>query len=168
MLLDLPVGARVLTIGGDERAQRGLEAVSLRIERFAPGPSPEYAARAVRYGAVLVWFVDEGALAEPQGWWVRGRASARFVLEAPSGPASQPLLVRNGGVRNRIVFASGAWQARLELNPGEERRIELPLPNGRARLVVTSEGGFRPAELDRSSRDGRLLGVWVQPFSVDR
>jgi hypothetical protein len=163
MLLDLPAGARVLTISGDDRARRSLEAVSLRIERFTGGPNPEYAARAVRYGAVLVWFVDEGALAEPDGWWVRGRASAAFLLEAPSDLLSQPLLVRNGGLRNRVVLASGAWRTTLELHPGEERRVDLPIAHGRARLVVTSESGFRPSEVDASSRDTRLLGVWVQP-----
>jgi hypothetical protein len=168
MLLDLTVGARVLTIRGDERAHRSLEAVSLHVERFTARPVPEYAAQAVRYGNVLVWFVDEGSFPEPEGWWVQGNASASFVLEVSSGAASQPLLVRNGGARNCIVLASGAWQARLELNPGEERRIDLPLVSRRGRLVVTSAGGFRPAEVDPASRDERLLGVWLRPLTVDR
>jgi hypothetical protein len=167
MLLDLTVGARVLTIQGDERAHRSLEAVSLHVERFTPGPVPEYAAQAVRYGDVLVWFVDEGAFAEPEGWWVQGNATAAFVLETTSDAASQRLLVRNGGARNRIVLASGAWQARLDLNPGDDRRIDVPLVNSHARLVVTSESGFRPSEVDPASRDERLLGVWLQPLTVD-
>ena len=163
MLLDLPAGAQVLTISGDGLRYAAIQQVSLRIEAFS-GPQPATVARrAMRYGDVLVWFLDEGALAEAEGWWVGGRASAAVVIERTSVHARRGLLVRNGGVQNRVVLTAGRWSATLDLGPGEERPVDAALAPGRARLLrVTSEAGFRPSEVDRASRDDRFLGVWLQ------
>jgi hypothetical protein len=116
----------------------------------------------VRYGQVLVWFLDAAAFAETDGWWVAGGASATVVLDTAPARASGALLIRNGAVANRVSLTAGSWAVTLALAPGEERPIDLPLDAGRARLRVTSEAGFRPSEVDPESDDGRLLGVWVQ------
>jgi hypothetical protein len=52
----------------------------------------------------------------------------------------------------------------MQLGPGEERRIQVPLDprRGAALLTVTASTGFRPSEIDPRSRDGRFLGAWVK------
>ncbi len=162
MLLDLPAGAQVLTIEGDGSAVRAIHQVSLRIQAFSSPQPATVARRAMRYGDVLVWFLDEGAWAEAEGWWVGGGASAAVVIERTSVHARRGLLVRNGGAKNRIVLTAGRWSTTLDLGPGEERPVDPPLLQGGVPLRVTSEAGFRPSAVDRASRDDRFLGVWLQ------
>jgi hypothetical protein len=81
--------------------------------------------------------------------------------------APQPhvtLLLRNAPAANRVTLAAGAWHEELQLNPGEERRVEMPLDasTGIAVLRIRSESGFRPADADPKSRDTRFLGVFVR------
>jgi len=114
-----------------------------------------------RYGEALVWFLDNAAFAEPQGWWVQGRASSVVLLDTHGG-ATVRLLIRNGGMANRVGLRVGAWTVSLNLAAGEERPIDIPVAAGSARLAVTSEAGFRPSDVDSASRDARVLGVWVE------
>ncbi len=160
--LDLPAGAQVLTIGGDSAAAVSIDRLTLQIDALSDGADARFAHRVVRYGNVAVWFLDEGAFAEPEGWWVGGRAAATVMLDAPRTVTTAALLVRNGGVPNRIALTVGSWSATLDLTPGEERPISVPLVAGRARLMVSSAAGFRPSDVDPGSKDGRVLGVWVQ------
>jgi hypothetical protein len=162
MLLDLPAGAQVLTITGDGPAARSIRDVSLRIQAFSPGRPATFAHRVMRYGDVLVWFLDEGAFEEPEGWWVGGGASAAVVIDPRSMNAPRGLLVRNGGAKNRITLTAGRWSLALDLAPGEERPVDPPRLADRVPLRATSEAGFRPSEVDRTSRDDRFLGVWLQ------
>jgi hypothetical protein len=161
MLIDLPAGAQVLTISGDTAPARRIHEVALQIEAFNPDQPPTLARRVVRYGDVLVWFLDEGASAEPEGWWVLGGASAAVIVDRTSGNAPQTLLVRNGGTKNRVALEAGRWSITLDLAPGEERPVAPPRL-GRLPLLVTSEAGFRPSAVDSRSRDDRFLGVWLQ------
>ena len=92
-----------------------------------PDQPPTVARRAMRYGDVLVWFLDEGAWAEAEGWWVGGGASAAVVIERTSVNARRGLLVRNGGAKNRIALTAGRWSTTLDLAPGEERPVDPPL-----------------------------------------
>jgi hypothetical protein len=162
MLLDLPAGARLLTIGGDLSAARAIRQVWLRIEVLTGAGDVPLASSAIRYGAATVWFLDEGAFPEPEGWWVRGGGDATVLIDPAPADAPVPLLIRNGAAKNRATLSASAWTATLDLAPGEERRIDVPGVDGRARLRVTSDAGFRPSDVDRASRDERLLGLWVQ------
>jgi hypothetical protein len=162
MLLDLPAGAQLLTISGDGRAAAGIDKVALHIDGLNTGAPATLAHRVMRYGDVLVWFLDEGASAEPEGWWVRGRAASSVVIDRTSLNAPTGLLVRNGGAKNRVKLTAGRWSRMFDLLPGEERRVDPPRVADRVPLLVTSEAGFRPSEVDRASRDDRLLGAWLQ------
>jgi hypothetical protein len=163
MLIDLPLGARVLTISGDTAAARGIQELALQIQAFTPDQPPTFAQRVVRHGDVLVWFLDEGASAEPEGWWVLGGASAAVVIDRTSGNAPRGLLVRNGGAKNRVALAAGSWSITLDLAPAEERPVAPPRL-GRLPLLVTSEAGFRPSVVDSKSGDDRS---WACGFSFD-
>jgi hypothetical protein len=165
--IELPAGARLLTIAGDAEARASIGRLTLRVERLGGPAQWEGLARdAARYGSILSHFVDDGAFVEPAGFWVRGGRAARVILDDQSeGPGPVPLLVRNGPVPNRAHVRSGAWQVDLDLAPEEARTVHVPRPGRAGTMAVTvrSEEGFRPAEHAPGSRDTRRLGVWVEP-----
>ena len=88
-----------------------------------------------------------------RGFWVKQGARAGFVLEGVSR-----LELRNGGRDNLVRVESSAGIERIELRPWQS--VPLPIaPRSGERFDVTSEGGFRPSELDSESTDRRALGV---------
>jgi hypothetical protein len=62
-----------------------------------------------------------------------------------------------------VTRRAPGWTREVDLTPGEPQRVELP-PASREVVSFTIEaaGGFVPSELDPSSKDKRLLGVWVE------
>jgi hypothetical protein len=122
------------------------------------------ARRARRYGRTVVFFLDAGAFAEPEAFWVAGRSSAAVVLYAEPAIVRYRLFVRNAPVENRLRMISGATTIDRALRPAEELTIDVPVvtQSGAGRLTIESAAGFRPAELDPSSSDQRYLGVWIQ------
>ena len=66
--------------------------------------------------------------------------------------------------RTACGLRPGGWQDELQLGPGEERRVEVPLDVRRGATLVTSttSAGFRPSAVEPKSRDDRFLGVWVK------
>ena len=81
--------------------------------------------------------------------------------------APQPtvtLLARNAPVDNTVVMQSGSWREEMQLGPGEERRVQVPIDVQRGAVLVTisSSSGFRPSAIDPNSHDDRFLGVWIK------
>jgi hypothetical protein len=164
--LYLPAGAQVLTVTADALAARTVERVTLQIQSLERGPQ-RFATSVSRYGDTQVWFTDDRAFPEPEGWWVPGRGSAAVLLEPLSTRAAIPLRVRNGAAANRVTLLSREWRAVLDLEPGEDRPIHVPISGRRAPLEVASAGGFRPSDVDPSSKDTRLLGVFLAVVGRD-
>ncbi|HEY7059762.1 MAG TPA: hypothetical protein VH458_24675 [Vicinamibacterales bacterium] len=166
--LHLPIDARALVVRADEEARRQLNAIEIRPVRLV-GASAQVtnrtAFRAVRYGETTVFFLDDRVFPEPAAFWVRGAGEAAVVIEAARGSASQPLLLRNVPVENTVTLSSGSWRIRYRMNPGEQRLVDVPIEpaRGSALVKISSAAGFSPAASDASSRDGRYLGVYVQP-----
>jgi hypothetical protein len=163
--VNLPAGARALTIRGDEGARDDLDAIDLR--PIAPAFSPAtaiIARRAVRYDGIVAFFLDERAFPEPSGFWVGGKREAWAVLAPDERRGSLSLLLRNGPVDNTVSLEFSGRREEIALRPGEERRIELPLETatGSALVRIRSSAGFRPSEADPNSRDTRLLGVYCR------
>ena len=104
--IDLPAGARMLTVRADEGARAQLVGVELR--PVALDPSPPATAppgRAVRYDGTVVFFLDEPAFPEPSDSGGSAR-SGRMAPDRQSGAV--PLIPertrrehRLGGVRGR-------------------------------------------------------------------
>ena len=162
--VDLPVDVRAISIRSDEGARDQLQAIALRPIAMTRTQVPGgVARRAVRYGASVVYFLDDRAFPEPSGFWVGGARDTTLALRADQ-PASQlALILRNGAAENRVVLESGAWRADVALKAGEERRIEVPLDaTGAAPLRISSKSGFRPSDVDGRSKDTRFLGVFVR------
>jgi hypothetical protein len=132
-------------------------------ERFAV----QRANSARRYGRAVAWFVDERAFDDPDGIWIQGGGTqVRLVLQPDSGDSLR-VLVRNGPLDNEAALSTedGDWSWSAPMTPGEERELNVPIDSARGAvsLRVVSRRGFRPAEIDPSSRDTRLLGVWLSP-----
>lgn len=166
-LVRFPVDVRSLTVRADEEARRGLESIELqplRILRSDRKPVAGNARRAVRYGSVTAFFMDDRAFAEPNGFWVGGARETTVVLQRDEPSGAQPLLLRNAPVSNRVSLSAGSWKQDLEMAADEERRVDIPADAGRgvAWVRIRSASGFRPSNSDSGSRDTRFLGVYVR------
>ena len=163
--VNLPAGARALTIRGDEGARDELDLVELR--PIAPAFSPStaiLARRAVRYDGIVAFFLDERAFPEPSGFWVGGEREAWVVLAPGDRRGSLSLLLRNAPVDNTVSLEFSGRREEIALKPGEERRVELTLDatTGSVLVRIRSSAGFRPSDVDPNSRDTRLLGVYCR------
>ena len=160
--VNLPAGARVLTIRGDEGARDELDLVALRpvAPVFTSMPAP--ARRAVRYDGIVAFFVDDRAFPEPSGFWVGGERDTSVVLAPDERRSTLSLFLRNAPVDNTVSLEFSGKREEVALKPGEERRIELPLDtaSGSVLLRIRSSAGFRPSDTDPNSRDTRRLGVY--------
>jgi hypothetical protein len=157
----LPASVSALTIEPDsalKEAGGSVELVPLAIRKGASAN----ALTVVRYGSTDVFFLDDAAFVEEEGFWVRGGRTAEIVLSAGAGRASIPLVLGNGASPNHVrLDADGAVQT-LTLQPDERREVTLPVATGDGvvRLRVSSEAGFRPSEAPTG--DQRYLGVRVE------
>lgn len=165
--ISFPVDVRALIVRGDEDAHRNVwEIVVEPLETLRPDarPAAGMSRRAVRYATVSVFFLDERSFPEPGGFWLGGARDSAVVIQPdrPSGPIR--LQLRNPPVNNRVVVETGSWRAAIDLAPGEERSVEVPIDAARGAALVrfSSSSGFRPSEVEPGSRDDRLLGVWVR------
>jgi hypothetical protein len=165
-LLTVPADVPAIIVRGP-----GLAASSVRPRHIftrREGGGERRARSARRYGDTVVWYLDGNAFNEPQGFWVRGAADSTVILQPDQArrPAVR-VLVRNGAAPNHVTLAlaDGSWREPLELAPGSEREVEVPISPklGCAALRVASRDGFRPSEVDRGSTDSRFLGVWIEP-----
>jgi hypothetical protein len=172
IVLDFPVNVRAIVVKGDEQARRvvrGLTVEPLSILAPASQLTSATATRAIRYGSVNVYFLDDRSFGEPEAFWVGGERESSVIVQ-PDTRSAITLLLRNAPVPNTVSLAAGSWRESLTLSPGEERRIDVPIDPARGAALVTVQttAGFRPSEVDANSRDHRFLGVWVKPLDLNQ
>jgi hypothetical protein len=159
LVLRLPVAAPSITVTGDAAARASVARLTLRPRTLARGAALR-ALRAARYGAVVVFALDDMAYMEPGALWVRGEQTAAFVVRADAGRAAT-LRLTAGPVPNDVQLAAGAWTRTVALAAGQVVDVALPAEAlAPATLLVTSRTGFRPSEHGPSG-DVRRLGVFV-------
>jgi hypothetical protein len=147
-----------------ERAIRSITLTPLAVVDASRRPRVPQVLAAARYHDTVVLFHDDWTAPEPTGFWVLGRRPTRITLAAASGPVSAVAVdLRTDHVANHVTLRAPGWTREVDLTPGEPQRVELP-PASREVVSFTIEaaGGFVPSELDPSSKDKRLLGVWVE------
>jgi hypothetical protein len=164
--LSFPVDVRALVIVQDE-GDATVSPVPLVVRPRRVLPAYEagdgFARQARRYVGVIAYFLDERSFPEPPGFWVGGSRESTVVVQPDEPRARVALRVRNGPVPNDVRLDSGQWHERLQLAPGEERRVLVPLdPRGVARVRLQVSSGFRPSDHEPGSDDHRFLGVWVE------
>lgn len=163
----LPTAVPRVALDSDP-ASRAALTVSLGVEDAMPVREAVAMRSAAHYGATDVLFLDEQIYQESEGFWVRGRQAAKFVLESstnsPVSPLSVRVLVRNGGAANTVTIEAGSFQRVLPMTLFQEQEIDIPLsPTGSVTVRVASGDGFVPADKQPGNNDHRLLGVWIQP-----
>jgi hypothetical protein len=118
---------------------------------------------AAPFAPATIFFHDSHAYAEREGFWVKGRETARMTLRMNTGTESRLLLAIHSGARpNAVEVAIPGWSQKLDLVPGVTQRVEVPARPGEPflPLTISAANGFVPAEIE-TSRDRRLLGAWV-------
>jgi len=85
------------------------------------------------------------------------------VVQAAPGGRFAAFTMRAGPVATPVAVRAGSLSLDVELAPGEERTLEIPLsPEGSALMTIRAGRSFRPSETDPSSGDRRLLGVRLE------
>jgi hypothetical protein len=164
----LPVDVDSIVVEGDELARRRviaveLQAVSVPASRVLPQQAMlRTTRRAVPYGSVQAYFLDDLAYPEPSGFWIAGGRRTDIML-ADYGQG-RDFVLRNAPVDNTVTIEIGGQRREIALRPNEETTIHLPgSPAGPdAWLRLHSRMGVRPSQLDPSSGDMRYLSCWVQ------
>jgi hypothetical protein len=160
LVLRLPVSAHSITVTGDAAAKASVTRLTLRPRTLAPRGATARALRSARYGAVVVFALDDMAYVEPGALWVRGEQTAALVVRADEGRAAM-LRLTAGPVPNEVRLAAGAWTRTLPLAAGQVVDVVLPSEAlAPATLSVESRTGFRPSEHGPSG-DARRLGVFL-------
>ena len=168
LALRLPVEVAVVTIRGDDEAKTTAGPLRLRAIGVHPPANADRrrAVRAARYAGARVFFFDEQAYLEPNGFWTRADGTATVVIDADEKTAAQGmrLLLRAGAVPTTIEAAVGEWRQSITLAAGQTEILTLPPPNEHLawKLTLRSGHGFRPSALDPANGDVRNLAVWVE------
>ena len=110
----------------------------------------------------MLFVVGGRAWTEGGGLWTTGGGEVALVA---GGSSPVALRIRQGGASGAVAVTAGEWTARRELVPGEVWDLDLPRQSAdrTGAFTISTAGAFRPAEIDPSSRDTRLLGAWVEP-----
>ena len=122
---------------------------------------------AASYGDVTIYFHDERAALEREGFWVRGRTSTVTTVHLPVADTTSGVRLRvhgGGPVPLPVTFATPAWSTRVVLQPDVTTDVLVPAhPSVRLLpLTITSESGFVPADTGGAPTDHRLLGCWIE------
>jgi hypothetical protein len=166
-MLCLPVSVNAVILTGDPRARSSMPNLALQpVSIVARGrrPATPRAAQAARYGDLVVYSFTPEVYLEVPGLWVVGGLPVPLALTVDPPAAKARVLLRNGPVPNRVTLRGPGTSVDLALQPGEERVVEVPVDRvtGGAALEITAERGFRPADFDKTTKDVRYLGVWIQ------
>jgi hypothetical protein len=152
----MPTAAHSITIAGDDAARAVVRRLTLRPRTIGPSGGP-LALRAVRYGEVVLFALDDQAFIEPGALWVRGERSASFIVRPDPG-RTVVVRLKAGPVSNQVRLTTGGWRHEAALAP--DAAVDVPLPEealAPAVLTLSSATGFRPS----LSADVRWLGVYV-------
>jgi hypothetical protein len=156
--LVLPVTVNALRVRGV--GERGVYLQPLSPPVRAP---QQKALRALKYGSVTAYFIDDRVYAEPGAFWVGGARYANVVLQADPGVDRAELEITNAPVANRITITGAAQPFDRELLPGEVALVPVIFDaRGSARLQIESSSGFIPADANPANQDRRFLGVYVK------
>ena len=124
---------------------------------------------AAHFEAARIFFHDSLSYPEADGFWVKGRATARMtLLKTRERDADVMLAVHSGARPNVVTLTTPRWSQTLQLAPAVIERVVVPSREGERfiPLTITTSGGFVPAEVEQS-KDRRLLGAWVEFIPAD-
>jgi len=173
LAIHLPAGARELTVSLDRQAQRDAGGLLIRPVQVWDSTVP-LAQSGRSYGDMRTWALDDATTLEADGFWTMGQGTTEVVVSADT-QRELTLTLRNGPVSNLVRVHAGELTPGMgpgvvrdqdvSLAPGEEWSSVYGLRSTRTRsamlVSIQSEHGFRPAEVNPTSTDQRMLGVWA-------
>ena len=162
--LRLPVAAQTLNFQkSGEFPQDGPMLVVTPIATRSPVWTGN-AVRANRYGHARVFFFDDWAYPERDGFWTRANGTATVVIDTDEGTrlSGLPITIVAGAEPTTIRLSIGKWQESFSLAAGQKQDVVLPpAESGAWPLGIRSGPGFRPSERDPGSGDVRSLAAWI-------
>ena len=165
----LPVDVDAMAVRGTGNARSMVRALWLQpvgSAGRAPRLSNQRANAARRYGRAAIFALATAMYLEPGGLWTAAGRTAEMVVSGGADQDGFGFVLRAGAVATPVEITSGAFSVQLSLAAGESRNLVIPLRPGEPALVrVRAEHGFRPASVDPSSTDMRMLGVRIEPKS---
>jgi hypothetical protein len=162
-LIDLPVKIAVAVIRSTASVKK-IHLTPLSIRQASERPTDATALSTAAYGNAHIYFFDRNAYPEDDGFWTHGGRGTEIVVQPRAPGAPVTLIVRNGPIRNAVTVTGDAWRRDFDLDPEVEVALEVPIgaAKGAAWLRLESSAAFVPAEIDKTSRDYRPLGVRVR------
>ncbi len=151
-----------MSITGDDAARASVRRLTLRPRALPDSELAQpHALRAARFGATVLFALDDNVFLEPGALWVRGERSARVIVQ-PDAADGTVIRLKAGAVDNVVTLAAGGWSSEVRLGRDETRDVTLPAAAlSPAVLSLTSATGFRPSEHGPGNRDVRWLGVYL-------
>jgi len=118
-----------------------------------------------------IYFLDDNAYArEGLSFWVKGRATAEFLVKTVEPASALDLDLASGGEATTVTVSRGWRSQRVVLAADSTARVSVPLDDGFPymgtrvwRVSIGSSAGFVPLFVSETSEDNRYLGVRVQP-----
>jgi hypothetical protein len=162
--LRLPVAVQTLNLMTKDDVGVGASWLRLHPVHVRSSPTGRNALRATRYGHARVFFFDDWAYLERDGFWTRAEGSSTVVIDADDAArlSGLPISVTAGLVPTTVRLSIGGWEESLSLEVGQKREVVLPPPDdGAWTLRIQSGPGFRPSEREPGNRDVRKLAAWI-------
>lgn len=162
--LRLPVAVQTLNVMAKDDVGLGAAWLTLRPVRARTPAVRRNALRAARYGQARVFFLDDWAYLERDGFWTRADGSATVVIDTddPTRLSGLPISVTAGPAPTTVRLSLGGWEESVSLDAGQKRDIVLPPQDeGVWTLRIHSGPGFRPSEREPGNRDVRKLAAWI-------
>jgi hypothetical protein len=161
---ELPAGAHALFAEPEAAARARVGDVAMRVESLGPEIDCDLRAqRAFSTPAGSLHVVAGRAWVERSGMWTAGTIPVTVVPSGPQGAATR-LRLRQGAAPGLVTVSAGTWREERQLAAGEVWDVDIPArphAGGVMRIEVRTDSAFRPSDVDPSSRDHRLLGVWI-------
>lgn len=147
-----------------ERAISNVAITPMTIINESERPRVPTVLSAATYPGATLYFHDEQLYPEARGIWTRGQRLSLLTV-APAPDRTEPVVLRItcGSRGNTATLSADGWQRQVVLVPGQVVDVELPAPiHGVIPLTIATTSAFRPRDIDPSSRDPRVLGIWVE------
>jgi hypothetical protein len=108
-------------------------------------------------------YVDRNAYPEGGVFWTRGEW-VTTVKVVPAGASTVSLVLQAGAWRGAVRVTADDTTHTVPMEPWSHARVDLPIGPRVASLSIeiAAPAGFRPSEVDPSSRDHRWLGCRVR------
>jgi hypothetical protein len=169
----VPLDAEFVGFRASRQVERTIAELRLKplqiVEARQRFPTPTIRA-AADFGVARAFFHDGGSYPEAEGFWAKGRSVVQMtIVKGREQDPSITLAIHSGPRPNTVTLDTPAGSQRLDLVPGVTTKVLVPTKAGERfiPLSITSTDGFVPAELDRASKDRRLLGVWIAFLTPD-